>query len=846
MKIRKILLCIVLLFSFFLTNAQDKRKIVSLKQILQKISTQHNVFFNFLENDIASFKIPEPSKEWEIAKKISYLKSETQLQFETTDNIYYSIFNEANVKKQICGYVFDYELKTPISNAVIKINNSQIAGATNEKGYFEIPFQENALLQISHLNFEKKEIQFAKNFNPNCENYFVTPQNIILEEVITQNYLARGISKKIDGSITIKPKQFGHLPGLTEPDVFKTLQQIPGVYSANESISDLNVRGGTHDQNVIYWNGIRLFQTGHFYGLISALNPNLAHTITLQKNGTSAFFGDSTSSLIDISTHNKTIENTKGAAGINLINADFYTKIKTSTQSNIEISGRRSFTDVLKTPMYSNYANRIFQNTEVKNITNNKNISILNTENFYFYDFTAQYHYQFKEKTNLYFDTILISNQLNLEQNKTEANTNVQRSSFLSQNTIGGNLHFETQWNDKNYVTFTTYVSDYKVIAENQSITNNQTFNQNNELIDLGIRLKNNFELNENWKFKLGYQFNEIGIRNIDKVDNPDYFKKIKEVLQQHAGITEIHFITNEKKLNAIIGTRVNYFEKFSKTIIEPRLQLSYKLNATLFFEILAEAKNQTVSQVIDLHNDFLGLEKRRWVVANNKDIPISISNQISAGSTFKKNNWLLTFDAYYKSVSGINSRSQGFQNQLEFVTIPGKYVSFGTEILIQKKIQKFTNWITHSFMKNDYNFSNFNPNTFPNNFEIAHFINAGSIFENKKLQLALGAKFKTGKPATNTLSDKPIINNNKAEILYSSPNSDNLVANIQVQLSGGYSFFIAKKNKLQVGLAVENLLNSNYNINEFYRINTNTYIIEKVNTNTLLRTVNAFARFSF
>ena len=58
-------------------------------------------------------------------------------------------------------------------------------------------------------------------------------------------YLTKGIAKKNDGSITIKPKQIGHLPGLTEPDVFKTLQQIPGVISVDESISNINIRGGT-------------------------------------------------------------------------------------------------------------------------------------------------------------------------------------------------------------------------------------------------------------------------------------------------------------------------------------------------------------------------------------------------------------------------------------------------------------------------------------------------------------------------------------------------------------------------------------------------------------------------
>ena len=53
--------------------------------------------------------------------------------------------------------------------------------------------------------------------------------------------------------------------------------------------------------------------------------------------------------------------------------------------------------------------------------------------------------------------------------------------------------------------------------------------------------------------------------------------------------------------------------------------------------------------------------------------------------------------DNFYKKVDGITSRSQGFQNQLEFERIAGKYTIIGSEILVQKQIQnliKYTNVI--------------------------------------------------------------------------------------------------------------------------------------------------------
>ncbi|MDC1379773.1 TonB-dependent receptor plug domain-containing protein [Algibacter sp.] len=143
-----------------------------------------------------------------------------------------------------------------------------------------------------------------------------------LEEVIITNYLTTGITKLNDGSITIKPKIFGILPGLIEPDVLQTIQAIPGVLSTDETVSNINVRGGTHDQNLILWDGIKMYQSGHFFGLISAFNPHTTERINVYKNGTSAKYGDGISSIIDMHLPDDIDNEFDAGLGFNLINAD--------------------------------------------------------------------------------------------------------------------------------------------------------------------------------------------------------------------------------------------------------------------------------------------------------------------------------------------------------------------------------------------------------------------------------------------------------------------------------------------------------------------------------------------
>jgi hypothetical protein len=61
-------------------------------------------------------------------------------------------------------------------------------------------------------------------------------------------------------------------------------------------------------------------------------------------------------------------------------------------------------------------------------------------------------------------------------------------------------------------------------------------------------------------------------------------------------------------------------------------------------FEVLGEFKHQNTSQIINFQNDFLGIEKRRWQLTNDQDIPIIRSKQISSGLNFSKAGWLASF----------------------------------------------------------------------------------------------------------------------------------------------------------------------------------------------------------
>ncbi|WP_240622574.1 TonB-dependent receptor [Flavobacterium crocinum] len=833
-------------FLFFLALnlfAQDKGKVMPIKKIIIDIEEQHGVSFNYTEDNIEGLQLNPPKKSLSLEQKLEYLRKRTHLSFENIGNKFINIYKKNNESSIICGYVFSSIDKKPIENANVSLNNKTHI-TTDSEGYFEFSKEDKNPFIISHVGFASKRITAGNPDAKNCLQIVLQPEITELREIKTNAILASGISKNTDGSLEIKPKKFGILPGLIEPDALQTMQQIPGVNSLDESVSSINVRGGTHDQNLFLWNGIRMFQTGHFFGLISVFNPNLGHTISIYKNGSSAFYGESVSSVVAISSTPEKAEKNSFSAGINMINADVYGKYNLSKKSYIEISARKSITDFVETPTYKEYFNKVFQNTTITDFSQNQNLNYKSDKKFGFYDATIKYAQKIGIKDQIVLDLITIKDNLEVTKSAVSYNINKAQNNILRQQNYGGNLSWRRNWNNFNTIKINVYNSSYELLADQKSIYENQIVIQENTVNNNGVNLENNHILNSKFSFSDGYQFNEIGITNLEQVTNPDFYRKVKDVLRTHALILEGKYNDTISRVYFKGGMRLNYIEKFKKYIAEPRVQLGYGLNKSVTFEFLGELKSQNSQQIIDLQKDYFGIEKRRWIISNNGTIPIQKSRQLSLNLFYKKNDWLLDIENFYKKVTGIITPSQGFQNQLEFVRTTGGYEIWGTEMLVQKKINHFLTWLSYTYNQNNYNFPNYEYSRFPNNFELTHTLSWAAIYEKNNFKIALGTKWTSGRPKTSPNLSQ--IDLSDPVLVYNKPNDSNLNMFSQVNLSSTYKWETADGIQYKIGISILNILNRRNEISEYYRINSLTNSIEEVDTFSLQRTPNLSFRVSF
>jgi len=506
----------------------------------------------------------------------------------------------------------------------------------------------------------------------------------MMTPIVIDAYLVRGIDKKQDWSTSIDYKRFSLLPGLIESDVLQTVQALPSVLSVDETVSNLNIRGGSHDQNLILWDDIKMYQTGQFFGLISSFNPYMTETASVLNNGTDVAFTDGVSGTIHMQTAQDLNSKFKGTFGLNFLNAELFTDIPIGQKSSLQIASRKSIDDLVRTPTYKVYFDRVTQATEAEN-----NISEVTNSNqeFNFYDTSLRWLYKPTEKDVIRLNFILTNSDLSFNETARIDGALQSKESSVSQNSIAAGLNYKRQWNDALATNLSIYNSEYKLQAINANVLEEQLFLQENVVSETSVKLENIYRKNL-WQLKLGYSFTETEVINLNDVDLPRFVRRDEEVLREHGAFGQAWYTSSNKDFSVRGGMRVNYLTKFDKLIIEPRLSVRKAVGDHIQIEALGEFKHQNTSQIVNFQNDFLGIEKRRWQLTDNDSIPIIQSKQASIGIMYKNGGWLFDAKAYYKNVNGITTQSQEFTTKYEFEKEKGHYDAYGFELLCRKKFK--------------------------------------------------------------------------------------------------------------------------------------------------------------
>jgi outer membrane cobalamin receptor len=805
-----------------------------LDSVLLLLEKQYDIVFTYADENIKDIFVILPNKNLSLDKCLLNLEKQTKLGFKKLNSRYVAIQNYVIVR----GVVLNKSDKKPIEEVFIYSGNNYAVSDSNGMFSLKLIPKKDSVFTVRHTAYKQVE---QKLINSNKDTFIIelVPKIKVIGEVAVP-YLVEGIGKLPDGSIEFNVSDVEVLPGLSEPDVLRTIQVLPGIQSINETVSDINTRGGTNDQTLVLWDDVKMYQTGHFFGLISAFNSHLINKVCIVKNGTSAAYDEGVSGMIDMQMQESQVAKPEASIGLNMLSTDAIIKTPLSKKLSLIAGARHSINELVATPTYEKYYERAFKHTLLTQNQTTIDTVVSQYHKFSFYDLTGKLLYDISENNKLSLSLLKIYNNIESGETAIILDTLYDKKSKLNQSSLLANFSFAHNWSENQTLKFSAFISKYRLKGLNSSEFDNLNHQQINEVLDWGLKLNSKIELTPKIIFSNGYEFKETGIRNGDNIQQPSYNRDTKEVLRIHSIYSEAELRGLLKKLYLRAGLRADYFTKFSEISLQPRLALNYVLNKYFSLELQAEKKSQHTTQLIDYQTDFLGIEKRRWTLANNDRVPLLKSRQFSLGVQYGHKEFLVLLGGYVKQVTGIISPSQGFQNQFQYVYAIGEYSARGIELLVNNKFNRLNTWMNYTLAKNDYYFYDLTPSIFPNNLDIRHALTLGGSYSFNSFVFSCGVSYKTGKPYTRP-SENSLTGQN--EIMYQTPNSSRLKDYIRVDLSAKYNFSTKKVNG-EFGFSIWNLFNRENDINIYHQLSENKQI-EQIAQHALGFTPNLNLRLS-
>jgi hypothetical protein len=628
-----------------------------------------------------------------------------------------------------------------------------------------------------------------------------------LREILVEGLLSKGINKTSE-KVVISPQKLETLPGVTDADILFSLQQLPGVKSPNETASGLHVRGGTSDQNLVLWDGIRMYHPGHLFGMISGFNPNAVSAVHFYNKATDPKFGERISSVIDIKTSDKIPQKIEASAGLNALNADLDVRIPIlKDKLGIELSGRKSYTEWLQTPTFNALAKKVFQNTNFKDFNS--------SNRFDFEDYSGKINYRPFKGTEISFASILIDNYLNFNSIVAGDGPRNQKMDVFNQ---GYSFNWKQQYSPKLSSSVLLYYSAYTfnyLRRQHYTLNRFEEYEKRNRITDSGLEANFNYRFTDKLRLDFGYQMigNDLShsftIRNqgfeID-LDNKRLFNV------SHVGYLQAMYTWGRWDFRA--GARYNYYRALKANSFEPRAFVQRKLTRQLIWQATYEKKSQIMNQVRESVTNELSLENYVWLLSDQNKYPIQHASQLTTGLIFKTKSWLIDADVYYKQIDGITSLAFGSMYRYDTAIRNGNGFSKGFDVLVQKGTVDWRAWATYTYQDSQNKYNGLNSDAyFASNASIWHALNVSFYKKWNRYSVALGWNWHTGKPYTVLDADGQVVSFNKERL----PNYHRL------DISGTYQFRDKENWSGKIGFSVLNAYNQRIVISKEYERVTTT-----------------------
>lgn len=673
---------------------------------------------------------------------------------------------EGDIKKThlIEGVILDTKTKNPLSGVLISVTNRNIKTETDIDGHFKITLPDGLnYLEINAMSYKKlnQKIILKKDA---VLNFQLTESVTLLNEVVVERERNKEVKEIASGVTTFNVEKAKSVPlVLGERDIIKLALALPGIKTAGEGTSGINVRGGKDDQNLFLLDNATIYNPSHFFGFFSSVNPYLVNDVNIYKGFIPAEFGGRIASVFEINSKEGNYEKFKGEGGIGPVTSNLTFTTPIIKEKASIIGGVRA--------TYSKWILKQIDNKE------------LQKSDASFYDAYLKYSHKINENNTL--ETSIYYSKDKFK---------ISSDSLYSYSNTAASLKWRHNFNAKNIATFQLINSNYAFAIDYDS-NNLKSFNYNFNINESKFIFKNVYFYNEKHKFTYGlnsilYLLNP-GELNPNDANSLLTSKKI----DQEKGLENDLFINDEytlnKKLSFNLGLRYSTF-----LALGPATQRVYQEGAPIAPGNVKETKEYNNNEIIKNYNGFEYRFGTRYLLSETSSIKLayttnyqylhklssnttqsptdtwkladlnikpSYGQQISLGyfKNFKEDLYQFSIEGYYKKTENFLDFKVGsdliLSESIETDAIQGKGKAYGVEFLIKKTEGKLNGWIGYTYSRSLIQLDGDtadkrvnNGNYFASNFDKPHDFNAILNYKfTQRYSASFNFTYQTGRPVT-------------------------------------------------------------------------------------------------
>jgi len=650
---------------------------------------------------------------------------------------------------KIYGTVKDAKSGETLPSATIWIKTEGKGATTNRYGYYLIKIKSNTptVIQASYIGYEKFETTINTKTDTVLNIYLI--KGILLSETTVKANKSDIISNVSIGKNKLPITDILFLPSVGgESNLIASLKTLPGVSAGKEGSSELYVRGGSFDHNLILLDGAPVYNLNHAFGLVSIFNTVTIKDVTFYKGAIPARYGGSLSSVLDVSIREGNNKKIKGNFNISTLAASITAEgpIKKDKASFL-FSFRRSWPDLFFT-LFSGLANKGY------------------TPGLNFMDINGKVNFTLDKKNHFYINYYTGQDKLFVKYKDNTHKSNYQ--------TGWGNHLATIRWNTISnkgiFYKANVYYSRFSEFNENTNITTNNINGQksNSYLNEYGINSSVTFPVKNNLLLESGVEgyYRKIQLPSGTIIQNGLHSTDSTSFENQYSLSSYISSTYNITNLIIKAGLRLSMFgEEITNNIsVEPRITLVYKVNDNLSLKTGAMTNKQNLYAMPKTTNGFPGYS---WIPLTGKLNPEKMW-QVSVGATKIINHLSIDIEGYYKKITNIAgnhlySTAVYPANELVNYISQGKALMYGIELFSEYKLNHMKIRSSYTLANSKNSFEDIdNGNWFPTNFDIRHNLTiTGEYYfisnEEKRNWLTCNFSFHTGIPFS--LPDRSIKN---------------------------------------------------------------------------------------